>query len=85
LANGEIHYWPTRGYGSFGPKIAPPSQAAPRRPQAAPVPYWLKNFLLWLRPGMSGTGAVHIAGFDFDEKELSLLAGVAVRKTHCSQ
>jgi hypothetical protein len=85
LANGEICYWPTRGYGSFGPKIAPPSQVAPQRPQAAPVPHWLKNFLLWLRPRMSGTGTVHIGGFEFDEKELSLLAGVPVRKPHYRQ
>lgn len=80
LANGEISYWPKRGYGSFGPKIAPPSQAAAKGPQAAPVPHWLKNFLLWLRPGMRPTATVHIGGFKFDERELSLLAGVPVRK-----
>jgi len=85
LANGEIYYWPQRGYGSFGPKIAQPSQASPQRPQAAPVPQWLKNLLLWLRPGMSRTGTVHIGGFEFDERELSLLAGVSVRKPQNSR
>jgi hypothetical protein len=86
LSNGEICYWPKLGYGPFGAKVttggAPPSQPAPQRRQSAPVPYWLQNFLLWLRPRMRATGTVHIGGFEFDEKELSLLAGVPVRKPY---
>jgi hypothetical protein len=80
LANGEISCWPKRGYGSFDPKIAPPGQAAAQGPQAAPVPRWLKNFLLRLRPGMRRTATVQIGGFEVDARELSLLAGVPVRK-----
>jgi hypothetical protein len=55
-------------------------QPTPNRPRAVtPVPPWLKNVLLGLRPYMKPTGTIHLSGFQFDARELSTLAGVPVR------
>jgi hypothetical protein len=56
-------------------------QPAPNRPRAAaPVPPWLKNILVRLRPYMKHTGMIHLGGFQFDARELSMIAGVPVRE-----
>jgi hypothetical protein len=56
-------------------------QPAPNRHRAAaPVPPWLKNILAGLRPYMKPTGTIHLGGFQFDARELSMLAGVPVRE-----
>jgi hypothetical protein len=54
-------------------------QPTPARPRVgAPVPPWLKNILVELRPYMKPTGTIHLSGFQFDAKELSKFAGVRV-------
>jgi hypothetical protein len=66
--------------------LGPPQPSAGRQPApnrhraAAPVPPWLKNLLAALRPYMKHTGTIHLGGFQFDARELSMLAGVPVRE-----
>lgn len=65
----------------FGPpQPTPHRQFGPNRPHKKdPVPPWLKNVLVQLRPYMAPTGTIHLDGFQFDDRELSALAGVPVR------
>jgi len=66
--------------------LGPPQPSSGRQPApnrhrgAAPVPPWLKNILAELRPYMKHTGTIHLGGFQFDARELSMLAGVPVRE-----
>jgi hypothetical protein len=62
---------------AFGPpKPSSGRQPAPNRP----VPPWLKHILAGLRRYMRPTGTIHLGGFQFDPRELSMLAGVPVRE-----
>jgi hypothetical protein len=55
-------------------------QTPPSRPRAKmPLPPWLKNILVELRPLMSPGGTIHLSGFDFNPRDLSTIAGVSVR------
>lgn len=65
---------------SLGPPPNSHRQPNPKRPgKGEPFPPWLKNVLIQLRPYMAPGGTIHISGFQFDDKELSRLAGVTVR------
>jgi hypothetical protein len=66
--------------------LGPPQPSSGRQPPphrhraAGPVPPWLKNILAGLRPYMKPTGTMHLGGFQFDARELSMLVGVPVRE-----